>query len=398
MFEVLDMAPPDPILGLSEAFKKDPNPNKINLGIGVYCDENGRTPVFHSVKKAEERILVSEKTKNYVNPNSGTPEYSAAVQELLFGAGHPVIAEGRCATAHTPGGTGALRVAADLIKLVKPDAKVWLSEPTWPNHPSIFQAAGIRVSVYPYYDAAEKRLDGDRMMSALKNVPAGDVVLLHACCHNPTGMDPTIEQWKAIAEVSASHGWVPLFDFAYQGLADGLNEDAQGVAQFLAPGREMLVCSSFSKNFGLYNERVGALTLVADSRGSAEKALSHLKRVIRSNYSNPPAHGSNIVTTILQDAALRTEWEGEVTAMRDRIAGMRQLFVETLRAKGVAQDFSFLVKQKGMFSFSGLTKDHVEALKSQFSVYIVGSGRINVAGMTPANMDALCTAIATVLK
>lgn len=398
MFEVLDMAPPDPILGLSEAFKKDPNPNKINLGIGVYCDENGRTPVFHSVKKAEERILASEKTKNYVNPNSGTPEYSAAVQELLFGAGHPVIAEGRCATAHTPGGTGALRVAADLIKLVKPDAKVWLSEPTWPNHPSIFQAAGIRVSVYPYYDAAEKRLDVDRMMSALKNVPAGDVVLLHACCHNPTGMDPTIEQWKAIAEVSASHGWVPLFDFAYQGLADGLNEDAQGVAQFLAPDRELLVCSSFSKNFGLYNERVGALTLVADSRGSAEKALSHLKRVIRSNYSNPPAHGSNIVTTILQDAALRTEWEGEVTAMRDRIAGMRQLFVETLRAKGVAQDFSFLVKQKGMFSFSGLTKDHVEALKSQFSVYIVGSGRINVAGMTPANMDALCTAIATVLK
>ncbi|GMU92087.1 MAG: aromatic amino acid aminotransferase [Candidatus Hydrogenedentota bacterium] len=398
MFEVLDMAPPDPILGLSEAFKKDPNPNKINLGIGVYCDENGRTPVFHSVKKAEERILASEKTKNYVNPNSGTPEYSAAVQELLFGAGHPVMAEGRCVTAHTPGGTGALRVAADLIKLVKPDAKVWLSEPTWPNHPSIFQAAGIGVSAYPYYDAAEKRLDVDRMMSALKNVPAGDVVLLHACCHNPTGMDPSVGEWQAIADVSARQGWVPLFDFAYQGLADGLNEDAQGVAQFLAPGRELLVCSSFSKNFGLYNERVGALTLVADSRGSAEKALSHLKRVIRSNYSNPPAHGSNIVTTILQDAALRTEWEGEVRTMRDRIAGMRQLFVETLRAKGVAQDFSFLVKQKGMFSFSGLTKDHVEALKSQFSVYIVGSGRINVAGMTPANMDALCTAIATVLK
>lgn len=398
MFEVLDMAPPDPILGLSEAFKKDPNPDKINLGIGVYCDENGKTPVFHSVKKAEERILASEKTKNYVNPNSGSPEYSATVQELLFGAGHPVIAEGRCVTAHTPGGTGALRVAADLIKLVKPDANVWLSEPTWPNHPSIFQAAGIHAPVYPYYDAAGKRLDFDRLIAALEKVPGGDVVLLHACCHNPTGMDPSVKEWQAIAEVSARQGWVPLFDFAYQGLADGLEEDARGLAQFLAPGRELLVCSSFSKNFGLYNERVGALTLVADSRGSAEKALSHLKRVIRSNYSNPPAHGSNIVTTILQDAALRSEWEGEVKAMRDRIAGMRRLFVDTLRAKGVAQDFSFLVKQKGMFSFSGLTKDHVEALKSQFSVYIVGSGRINVAGMTPANMDALCTAIASVLK
>lgn len=398
MFEKLEMAPPDPILGITEAFKKDPNPNKINLSIGVYCDEDGKTPVFNSVKKAEERILKDEKTKNYVSPNSGAAEYCAAVQGLLFGAEHDVVTGKRCATAHTPGGTGALRVAADFIRFLKPDVKVWLSEPTWPNHPSIFQAAGVETAVYPYYDAATKKLDYDRMIDVLKRVPAGDFVLLHACCHNPTGMDPAEDEWKAIAYIADAQGWVPLFDFAYQGLADGLVEDARGLAPFVASGKEMYVCSSFSKNFGLYNERVGALTLVAASEEDAQKALSHLKRIIRTNYSNPPAHGSNIVTTVLNDAKLRAEWEGEVKAMRNRIAGMRQLFVDTLREKGVAQDFSFLTKQNGMFSFSGLTKAHVDALKEKYAIYIVGSGRINVAGMTPSNMDALCSALAEVLK
>ena len=254
------------------------------------------------------------------------------------------------------------------------------------------------MATYPYYDAAGKKLDFAPMLDALKKVPAGDFVLLHACCHNPTGMDPNVAEWKAIAEVATKQGWTPLFDFAYQGLADGLREDARGLAEFLNSGREVLICSSFSKNFGLYNERVGALTLVADSESSAQKALSHLKRTIRTNYSNPPAHGSNIVTTILGDAALSKEWDGEVKMMRDRIAGMRQVFVDTLKAKGVAQDFSFLITQKGMFSFSGLTKAHVDALKEKYGIYIVGSGRINVAGMTPGNMDALCTAIADVLK
>ena len=398
MFEQLEMAPPDPILGITEAFKKDPNPDKINLSIGVYCDENGKTPVFNSVKKAEERILAAEKTKNYVSPNSGTVEYVAAVQALLFGAGHEAVTSKRCVTAHTPGGTGALRVAGDFIKFLKPEAKLWLSEPTWPNHPSIFAAANVATATYPYYDATGKKLDFGPMLDALKQVPAGDFVLLHACCHNPTGMDPTVDEWKAVAEVANAQGWVPLFDFAYQGLAVGLAEDARGLAPFVASGREMYVCSSFSKNFGLYNERVGALTVVASSETDAQKALSHLKRIIRTNYSNPPAHGSNIVTTVLNDAALRTEWEGEVKSMRDRIAGMRKLFVETLKAKGVAQDFSFLTKQNGMFSFSGLTKEHVAALKEKYSIYIVGSGRINVAGMTPGNMNALCDAIAEVLK
>lgn len=398
MFELLEMAPPDPILGITEAFKRDPNPAKINLSIGVYCDENGKTPVFHSVKKAEERILAGEKTKNYVNPNSGTAEYCAAVQALLFGASHEAVTSKRCVTAHTPGGTGALRVAGDFIKFINPNAKVWLSEPTWPNHPSIFQAAGVATATYPYYDAQGKKLDFGPMLDALKNVPAGDFVLLHTCCHNPTGMDPTLDEWDAIAEVSSKQGWVPLFDFAYQGLADGLTEDARGLAPFVASGREVYVCSSYSKNFGLYNERVGALTLVADSESNAQKALSHLKRTIRANYSNPPAHGSNIVTTILNDPALCAEWHGEVKAMRDRIAGMRKLFVDTLKAKGVAQDFSFLTKQNGMFSFSGLTKAHVDTLKEKYAIYIVGSGRINVAGMTPGNMNALCDAIAAVLR
>ncbi|MDZ4858560.1 MAG: amino acid aminotransferase [Candidatus Hydrogenedentes bacterium] len=397
MFEQLETAPPDPILGIGEAFKKDPNPNKINLSIGVYCDENGKTPVLKSVKKAEERILASEKTKNYVNPNSGTAEYCAAVQELLFGGGHEILASKRSVTAHTPGGTGALRVSGDFISFLKPGATVWLSDPTWPNHPGIFQASGLNVANYPYYDAGSRKLDFMPMLEALKKVPAGDFVVLHGCCHNPTGMDPTVNEWNAIAEVAAKQGWAPLFDFAYQGLADGVREDARGLSQFLAGGLEVYICSSFSKNFGLYNERVGALTLVADSESSAQKALSHLKRTIRTNYSNPPAHGSNIVTTILNDAALRKEWDGEVKGMRDRIAGMRQAFVNTLKAKGVAQDFSFLTTQKGMFSFSGLNKAHVDTLKEKYGVYIVGSGRINVAGMTPGNMDALCDAICKVL-
>lgn len=398
MFSKLEMAPPDPILGISEAFKKDPNPKKINLSIGVYCDENGRTPVFQSVKKAEQRILAQEQTKNYVNPNNGTAEYVASVQSMLFGSHHDVVKSGRAVTAHTPGGTGALRVAADFIKAFTPGATIWLSEPTWPNHPSIFEAAGLGIRTYPYYDAELNSLDFEQMIHALREVPSGDYVLLHTCCHNPTGIDPTPEQWREIADVSKASGWTPFFDFAYQGLADGLEEDRAGLLEFVKDDREVFICSSFSKNFGLYNERVGALTLVGASAADVERALSQLKRVIRANYSNPPAHGANIVTTILDDPALHAEWKAEVAAMRQRIAAMRRSFVETLRAKGVRKDFSFLIRQKGMFSFSGLSKDQVRQLRERYSIYVVGSGRINVAGMTPANMDTLCQAIAAVLE
>jgi len=396
MFEKLSMAPPDPILGLTEAFKKDPKPEKINLGVGVYKDGQGKTPILASVKKAEQRLLEQETSKSYL-PMPGAPEYGAAVQQLLFGKGHEVVTGKRAVTAHTPGGTGGLRVAGEFLRKVMGKERIWVSDPTWANHKGIFQAAGLEIATYPYYDAGKKSLAFDAMRKALGEIPQGEVILLHACCHNPTGMDPDLEQWKKIARVVAERNLLPLFDFAYQGLAEGLEEDAAGLRCFCAPGRELLVASSFSKNFGLYNERVGALTLVAATPDAAQAAFSHLKLVIRTNYSNPPSHGGGIITTILNDPALRAEWEGEVKQIRDRIRQMRELFVKTLKAKGVQQDFSFITRQNGMFSFSGLTKEQVETLKSKYAIYIVGSGRINVAGMTAGNMDRLCEAIADVL-
>jgi aspartate/tyrosine/aromatic aminotransferase len=396
MFETLDTAPADPILGLTEAFKKNPNPAKINLGVGVYKDARDRTPVFASVKRAEERLLAQESTKDYLLI-SGAVEYAAAVQALLFVPDHDIITSKRAVTAHTPGGTGALRVAADFLHVKFPGAQIWLSEPTWENHVNVFTAAGVEVRRYPYYDAVNKCLKFDAMASALQSAPEGDVVLFHACCHNPCGMDPTPDQWRVLAGIASQRGFLPFFDFAYQGLADGLEEDATGLRIFCAACPELIIASSFSKNFGLYNERAGALTLVASSEMAAQRAFSHVKRVIRANYSNPPSHGAAIVTTILNDPALRAQWEGEVAAMRDRINGMRQLFVNTLKAKGVTRDFSFLTRQKGMFSFSGLTLEQVTTLREKYAIYIVNSGRINVAGMTPDNMDRLCGAIAAVL-
>ncbi len=396
MFERLEMAPPDAILGLTEAFKKDTNPDKVNLGVGVYKDENNQTPVLQSVKRAEERILAEETSKSYM-PIPGSPEYGAQVQEMLFGAGHEIIEGGRAVTAHTPGGTGALRVAGDFIKQLFPGKTLWLSDPTWANHPAIFTAAGLELRSYPYYDSANKCLDFEALRGALAEVPEGDVVLLHGCCHNPSGMDPDLAQWQAIAALTEERKLIPLLDFAYQGLADGIEEDAAGLRAFCTPGRELMVCSSYSKNFGLYRERTGALTLVGATADAAQIALSHLKRSIRTNYSNPPAHGAAIVSAVLADGELRGLWEQELAEMRDRINGMRQLLVDTLKAKGVDRDFSFITEQKGMFSFSGLNKEQVAALREKYSIYIVGSGRINVAGMTPANMDRLCAAIADVL-
>ncbi|MCP4645878.1 MAG: aspartate/tyrosine/aromatic aminotransferase, partial [bacterium] len=335
-------------------------------------------------------------SKSYL-PINGAPEYGAAVREMLFGTDHEIIAGKRAATAQTPGGTGALRVAGDFIKTMFPGAKLWMSDPTWANHANIFRAAGVETKAYPYYDAATHGMDFGAMAAALSEVSGEDFVLLHGCCHNPTGVDPTQEQWRELAAIRDKAGWTPLMDFAYQGFGTGLEEDAAGLRAFCTAGCELLIAGSFSKNFGLYKERVGSLTAVAASEADAGVALSHVKRTIRSNYSNPPAHGGLVVATILGDAELRTQWEGEVQDMRDRINGMRSLFVETLKAKGVDRDFEFIKKQNGMFSFSGLTKDQVATLREKYSIYIVGSGRINVAGMTEANMDALCTAIADVL-
>ena len=395
MFDQVQTAPPDPILGLSEAFSADPNPNKINLGVGVYKDAEGKTPVLESVKEAERRLLDTEASKGYL-PITGSPKFAADVQAMLMGRYPPIVVSER-ATAHTPGGTGALRVVGDYIKRMNPDIAVWLSRPTWANHAGIFQAAGVATREYAYFDPSTNHLNWDAFIADLKSIPTGDVVLLHGCCHNPTGMDPTDEQWDRIADIVAQRALVPLLDFAYQGFADGLEEDAVGLRALAERVGEMFICSSFSKNFGLYCERTGAVTLVARTSDAAKAAMSHLKACIRTNYSSPPAHGGEIVATILDDADLTRQWVGELAVMRDRINGMRKLFVDTLQAKGVTRDFSFITHQRGMFSFSGLTPEQVDALRERHAIYIVRSGRINVAGMTEANMPTLCQAIADVL-
>ena len=397
MFETIEMAPADVILGLTEAFKADPNPKKVNLGVGVYKDAAGKTPVLRAVKLAEERILAEENTKSYL-PIDGSPAYAAATQTLLFGAHHEIVASKRAITAQAPGGTGALRVAGDFVARKFPDATVWISDPTWPNHPGVFQASGLKVATYPYFDKTTHGVAFDALLAALTLVPAGDVVVLHGACHNPTGVDLTPAQWQQGADVLAQTGALPLIDFAYQGFGLGLEEDAIGVRTLAATLPEFMIASSFSKNFGLYNERVGALTVVAGDADAAERARSHVKIVIRSNYSNTPAHGGATFTPVLGDPALRSLWEAELTEMRERINTMRHLFVETLNEKGVTQDFSFIARQRGMFSFSGLTPAQVKALAETHAIYAVGSGRIAVAGLTEMNMDYLCSAIADVLK
>ncbi|ALM70521.1 aspartate/tyrosine/aromatic aminotransferase [Vibrio vulnificus] len=396
MFEKVVAAPADPILGLTEEFKKDPRAEKINLGVGIYKTEQGETPVLATVKKAEAALVETEKTKSYLTIE-GTAEYALAVQKLLFGADAELINAQRAKTAQAPGGTGALRVAGEFIKRQLGDVKIWISNPTWANHHGVFRAAGLETVEYAYYNPETKDKDFAAMLADLEKASAGDVVLLHGCCHNPTGIDPTAQEWEALAKLVADKGLLPLFDFAYQGFAKGVEEDAQGLRTFAKFNKEILVASSFSKNFGLYNERVGAFTLVAESQEIAETAFSQVKAIIRSIYSNPPAHGSAVVTHILNDAALRAEWEAEVAEMRDRIQEMRELFVATLKEEGVAADFSFIERQNGMFSFSGLNKDQVARLKEEFAIYIVGSGRISVAGMTKSNMGPLCKAIAAVL-
>ncbi len=396
MFEKITAAPADPILGLTDIFRADARPNKINLGIGVYKDETGKTPVLTSVKKAEQYLLENETTKNYLGIE-GIPAFASCTQELLFGKESPIVADRRARTAQTPGGTGGLRVAADFIANQTSAKRIWISNPSWPNHKNVFSAVGLEVLEYAYYDAANHALDFDGLLNSLKQAQAGDVVLFHGCCHNPTGIDPTPEQWAQLAELSVANGWLPLFDFAYQGFANGLEEDAQGLRIFAAKHKELIVASSYSKNFGLYNERVGACTIVAADAETADRAFSQVKAAIRANYSNPPSHGAAVVATILGNDALRAMWEQELTDMRQRIHRMRQLFVSTLQEKGAQQDFSFIIQQNGMFSFSGLTKEQVLRLREEFGVYAVNSGRVNVAGMTPDNMAPLCEAIVAVL-
>lgn len=395
MFEFLPIAPPDSILGLSDAFTNDPRPNKINLTVGVFKDDSGRTPILASVKKAEEILLRSETTKSYM-PIEGHPGYLKAVVDLVFGKS---IEHARVASAQTPGGTGALRVGADTVAKHFPGTRIWLSNPTWANHASIFQAAGLETPVYPYLSADKTALDFSAMIGELKSQGRrGDLVCLHACCHNPTGVDPTLEQWREISELLAEKQMVPFVDFAYQGFGDGLEGDVLPLYALLEKNHEAIVCNSFSKNFGLYCERVGCVMLVGKDPSTTEAALSQLRQTVRCNYSNPPRHGAATVATVLNDPALRAEWQAEVDAMRNRISKMREMFIAGMKATNACRDFSFLSRQKGMFSYSGLNSMQADWLKKERGIYIVGTGRINVAGMAMTTMQALCCAIAECIQ
>lgn len=395
MFESVQPAPADPILGLTEAFRADPNPNKINLGVGVYKDASGQTPALACITEAGERLAREGAGSSYL-PIPGLAEYTASVQRLAFGDSHEVVASGRAFTAQTPGGTGALRVVGDFLAQNLPGATLWVTDPTWANHANIFKAAGVPLAKFSYFDRETNSLAFGDMLDALGKIPAGDAVLLHGCCHNPTGVDPTPDQWQQIASKVYAQKLLPILDFAYQGFGDGIEQDAAGLRAMAQEGEEMVLCSSFSKNFGLYCERVGAATFVAADAERASVVGSQVKRVIRANYSNPPAHGARLVATVLADAGLRERWLAELSSMRDRINGMRGLLVDKLKEKGAAGDFEFIRQQRGMFSFSGLTKDQVHALRDRHAIYIVDSGRINVAGITQANVDRLTEAIAEV--
>ncbi len=392
----LDRAPADPILGLTEAFKQDTHPDKINLGVGVYQDATGQTPVLEAVKQAETFLLEHENSKSYL-AIPGVPELAKETQTLLFGEDHPIIKDARAHTAQTPGGTGALRVAADFLKRATENRTVWLSDPSWANHRTIFEAAGFTVHNYRYYDAATQGLNETGLMEDLEAMGQGDTLILHGCCHNPSGIDLTEAAWQHVAHVAQAKGLICLVDFAYQGFGEGLEEDRAGLHVLLDAGLSLLIASSYSKNFGLYNERTGAITVVEDDTESALDAFSHIQAAIRAIYSSPPAHGGKIVATILGQPELKALWMRELADMRTRIKSMRQAFVTGMADRNTGVDFEFINHQQGMFSFSGLTKAQVEKLRADNHIYIVGSGRINVAGITPANLDPLCDAIAKVL-
>ena len=396
MFEHVQAAPPDAILGLNEAFARDENSEKINLSVGVFKDGSGQTPILACVKAAEQSLVQTETSKNYLGID-GLPGFRQLVPSLLLGDDHVAIGEERIACLQTPGGTGGLRVAADLIATLLPNATMWCSQPTWPNHPKVFAAAGLRVQNYPYLDMSTNQLDIEAMLAKLETIPSGDVVCLHASCHNPSGVDPTPVQWQSLATLISNRGLIPVVDCAYQGFGNGLEEDVYGLRTHCEACPEVFVCNSFSKNFGMYSERIGGLTLVAGKSETAKALGSHAKACVRANYSNPPKHGAAVVAEILGSTELSQQWNSELSGMRDRIHHVREEFVTKMSQRVPDRDFSFIKEQKGMFSFSGLNPMQVDRLRNEFSIYIVGSGRINVAGITPTNIDRLCDSIATVL-
>lgn len=396
LFAHVELAPRDPILGLNEAFAADPRADKVNLGVGVYYDENGKIPLLEAVAQAEAERLAARPPRGYL-PIDGVPAYNQGVQALLFGADAALVREGRAVTVQALGGTGALKIGADFLKRLKPDAKVLISNPSWENHRALFEAAGFTVETYPYFDPATRGVAFDAMRDFLATQQAGTIVLLHACCHNPTGADLSAAQWREIVAVCDKQGLVPFLDMAYQGFADGLQEDAVAVRLFAESGQSVFIASSFSKSMSLYGERVGALTMVTSSRDESACVLSQVKRVIRTNYSNPPTHGGAIVGAVLSTPALRTQWENELAGMRQRIRQMREELVRKLAGAGAKSDFSFITRQRGMFSYTGLSAAQVERLKTDFGIYAVSTGRICLAAINGKNIDAVAQAIAAVL-
>ncbi|WP_374426211.1 amino acid aminotransferase [Ideonella dechloratans] len=396
LFAAVEMAPRDPILGLNEQFNADTNPAKVNLGVGVYYDENGKLPLLACVKAAETQLVEAARARGYV-PIDGIAAYDKAVQNLVFGEGSEVLTAGRVATVQALGGTGGLKVGADFLKKLNPAAKVLVSNPSWENHRALFINAGFEVDSYPYYDAAKKGVDFDGMLACLNAAPAGTVVVLHACCHNPTGYDISPAQWEQVIAAVKARNLVAFLDMAYQGFGDGIAEDGAVVGQFVKAGLSFFVATSFSKSFSLYGERVGALNVVCDTKEETAKVLSQLKIVIRTNYSNPPTHGAQVVAMVLSTPALRAQWEEELAGMRNRIKAMRAKLVERLQAQGVKGDLSFITTQRGMFSYSGLSKPQMERLRSEFGVYGVDSGRICVAALNDKNIDYVASSIAKVM-
>ncbi len=393
----VEMAPGDPILGVTEAYNADQNPEKVNLGVGVYYDDQGKVPVLECVRHVERDMLETVMPKGYL-PIDGIPAYDRAVQQLAFGADSDVVKQGRAVTVQALGGTGALKVAADFLRRVNPGAKVWISDPSWENHRALFEGAGFTVGVYPYYDQATHGLDFAGMTGALEQLTDGTIVVLHACCHNPTGVDLTPDQWTRVLEIVRKRELVPILDIAYQGFSDGLEADGEIVRRFAAAMSPVFVANSFSKSFSLYGERVGALSVATASPDEAKRALSQLKRVVRMNYSNPPTFGAKVVAAVLTTPELRELWERELGQMRDRIKAMRRALVGQVKARAPGFDLGFVMQQRGMFSYSGLSKEQVHRLRKEFSVYAIDSGRICVAALNTGNVDYVADAIAKVVE
>jgi aromatic-amino-acid transaminase len=397
IFAAVEMAPRDPILGLNEAFNADARTTKVNLGVGVYFDDNGKIPLLAAVKAAEDARVKAALPRGY-QPIEGAAAYNTAVQNLLLGKDSALLANGQVVTAQALGGTGALKIGADYLKRLNADAKVFISDPSWENHRALFESAGFVVENYAYYDAATRGVNFAGMKQDLNRMVPGSIVVLHACCHNPTGADLSDAQWGEVVGICKERGLVPFLDMAYQGFADGIEADAVAVRAFSASGLQFFASSSFSKNFSLYGERVGALSIVTASKEEAGRVMSQLKRVIRTNYSNPPTHGGALVAAVLASPELRAQWETELAGMRDRIRAMRSGLVAAIKAQGVAQDFSFVAQQRGMFSYTGLSAAQVERLKEEFGIYAVSTGRICLAALNTKNIDYVAGAIAAVVK